>query len=216
LFVHLLLFISSALCLIYGIKKYAGKKVALFSVLVVGAIGCFMLGHLYEFISMLIINEIPKPFNIGILARIGGFSFIFSASFAQMDGLVDDKTKAIRKYRFIAISIPVIIAGIYVPILISNVDLSIKITSAVIFAFAMLPGYYNFKHLIIPDVSMGIIDSVRYYSLFSICSTICYCLMLCFDVLEFNIAYIIFAILLAICYPCVVISMEKGRKKWII
>lgn len=213
--IKLLLLLSSAFCLVFGICKYINKKVALFSILIIAAFGCYMLGHLYETITLLIFGSPFGDFNIGMLARLGGFAFIFSASFAQLDGLVDDKSSELRKYRLAALIAPLIIAALFIPVLGYEMGTAVKIVYALIFLLAALASYYNFKHLIIKDVSFGIIDSIRAYNLFSLISTILYCVMCIAALSGFETVSSIFALALAASYPCTVISMEKGRQRWI-
>jgi len=186
----------------------------MFSVLVIGAFGCFMMGHLYEFLSDLIGVYDQSIFNVGMVARIGGFGFIFSASFAQMDGLVDDKTRTVAKYRFIALIAPVAMALIYAPIALSSLGIYVKVMYGIVFLFGALAGYYNLKHLIIPDVSFGIIASIRLYSLFSLFSTLLYAMMISSHFMGYETVSFGLGILLGITYPCTVIAMEKGRQKW--
>jgi len=214
LIINILLLLSSAFCFVYGLCKYFGKRAALFCVLVIGAFGCFMMGHLYEFLSQLFGWLDPTIFNIGMLARIGGFAFIFSASFAQMDGLVDDRTDSVAKYRALALLAPAAMALLYVPAMMSDLGLFVKVIYGIVFLFGALAAYYNLKHLIIPDVSFGIIASIRLYSLLSLVSTLCYGLMFASGIMGSEILSAVFASLLAITYPCTVIAMEKGRQKW--
>jgi len=211
----LLLLLSSACCLVYGLIKYFGRRVAMFSLLVLAALGCFMLGHLYESITLFIHGSVPAVFNVGILARIGGFAFIFSASFAQMDGLVDDHSETIRRYRFLALLAPFLIFLLFLPLLFSEIQTAEKIVVGVLFFFAGLSSYFNLKHFIIPDVSAGIIDSIRLYSLFSFLSALFYAAMCCGAKLGNTLLADCFAILLAISYPLIWLTMEKGRQKWI-
>ena len=207
---------SSVICLLYGLFKYLGKHIAMFAILIIAAIGCFMLGHLYDTITLLIRHSIPSVFNIGMLAKIGGYSFLFSASYAQMDGLVDDKSRAMLKYRILSLAAPILIYATYLFAVFSNINTSEKIMPTVIVIFAGLSSYYNFKHLIIPDIDLGIIASIRLYNLFALLSAIFYTAMLTFNICgNFSISNI-FGVLLATTYPCMVISVEKGRQKWIL
>jgi len=213
--VNLLLLISSGLCLLYSIIKYLGKKTAIFSILIAGAIGCFMLGHLYEFITDLITGEIPPVFNVGMLARIGGFAFLFSASFAQMDGLVDDRSREMLKFRISGAAAPLLVFILFLPVVFSSIGTAEKLTAAAMTAFCALASYFNFKHLIIPDVSSGIIASIRFYNLFALVSELAFVLKLSFEKIRLEPAAIVCSILLALSYPCMLIAMEKGRQRWI-
>ena len=211
-----LLLLSAFACLIYALIKYAGRKVALFPILVSGAIGCFFLGYLYDVVIEYISGGVNGVFNVGMLADIGGFGFIFSASFAQIDGLGDDKSRALSKYRITAVLAPLLIMAMYLPVFLSdNIENAEKFTGFVILIFAALSSYFNFKHLIIPDVSYGIINSIRLYNLFSLLGTAVFCAMTVTEKLGFEVASTVLAIVLALIYPCIMLTMEGGRKKWI-
>jgi len=215
LMISFILLGSSLVAFCYGLIKYWGKHVALFSILVTAAMGCLMLGHLYEVITLLIVHKLPAVFHIGLLARIGGFAFLFSASYAQMDGLVDSREKKYAKYRMLPLLAPLALLIIYLPILRSDISTAEMIISAILFVFAGATSYYNMKHLIIPDVSYGIIAGIRVYSWFSLLQCILYGLTVTTDKLGPSGLNNIFEILLAVTYPCIMFAMERGRKKWI-
>jgi len=214
--IHPFLLITSALCFFIGINKYFGRKTALFCILISGALGCFMMGHFCEILFLLVPGEIPEHFHLGILAGIGGYAFLFSASYSQMDGLVDDRSPSLRRYRLLSLGAPALLLAIYLPILFSDLSLAQKIISAALVFCAAFPSYYHLKHLIIPDVSMGIIASIRGYSASALLLEILSVAFLTVNKLEKTTFVWIIGILLAAAYPCVFFSMEKGRKKWTI
>lgn len=213
--INLILLSSSLICLVFGIVKYLGKKVAMFGILIAAAIGCFMMGHLYDTITLLVLGYIPSHFNIGMLARIGGYAFFFSASYAQMDGLVDDGSRELNKYRIASLLAPMLIIALFVPISVSSIAISEKLVNGVVFLFAALSAYYNLKHLIIPDVTFGIISSIRMYSLFELFSAICYCVSVTAGKLGYLSLSNALLIIVAATYPCIMLFTERGRQKWI-
>lgn len=214
--VQIALLAASAVAFGYGLIKFFKPKTALFKKLITGALGCFLLGRLYELITLLIQKEIPSFFNIGMLATIGGFMFIFSASYAQMDGLVDDKTKGLSKYRFISAIAPVGIILLYIPVASSSVSLVSKITTLVLFLIIGCAAYYNLKHLIIKDVSFGIIDSIRMYNLAALITALFTSVQIMADKLELKTVWLISSILVAIMYIVTIVALDKGSKKWTI
>lgn len=214
LIVTIVMLVSSAVSFGIGVSKFFAKKIALFKILITASIGCFMLGKLYELVNLYADGSINEVFNVGMLATVGGLLFLFSASFSQMDGLVDDKSKALIKYRLISLIAPVMVLGIYLPILLSDLDIKIKITTLIIYLFIAQASYYNLKHLIIPDVSFGIIASIRTYSLAALLLELLTALQLLFDRLDNQVLFAVTSILIAISYPCVLIAMDRGSKKW--
>lgn len=213
---HLILLCSSALCFIVGLCKYFGRRKAFFCTLISAAMGCFMMEHLCETIFLLVPGEIPEHFHVGMLARVGGFSFLFSASYAQMDGLVDDRSPSLRIYRLLSLAAPLLIFFICLPVLLSGLPLIQKITTAVLMACAAFPAYYHLKHILIPDVSMGIIASIRGYSALALLLEIASAGFMAADKLEKGTLMLITGVVLAAAYPGAFFAMEKGRKKWTI
>lgn len=94
---------------------------------------------------------------------IGSFLFFLSANYGQMDALVDDGSKAFRKTRLRAILAPAILLLLYVLFFIGAKDMEIRICVGMVSAFLIPCAYYNFKHIIIYDVDMGIIRQVKSY-----------------------------------------------------
>ena len=82
-----------------------------------------------------------------------------------MDGLADDKSKELRKYRWIPVIASLVIAGLY------NVYFAIAsfsshtVVNAVQTVILSAAAYYHLKHLIIPDVEDGLIRSIRPFNL---------------------------------------------------
>jgi len=214
--VHLILLGSSALCFFIGIIKYIGRRKALFCTLISAAMGCFMMGHLCEFLFLLMQGAIPGHFHIGMLARAGSYSFLFSASFAQMDGLVDDRVPSIRTYRIMSLAAPAWILLIYLPVLFFNISAAQKIWGGVLVICAALPAYYHLKHLIIPDVSQGIIASIRGYSASALLLETLSVIRLTADKLGKTTVGLVAGLILAASYIITFFAMEKGRKKWTI
>jgi len=216
LIVTIVMLLFSGVSFGIGVRKFFAKKVALFNILITSAIGCFMLGKLYELVNLYAGGSINVVFNVGMLATVGGFLFLFSASYAQMDGLVDDRSKLLTKYRLLSLIAPIVILALYIPVFSSNLDIKVKITTFIIFLFIAQASYFNLKHLIIPDISYGIIDSIRTYSLMVLILEFLTASQLLFDRLGNQKLWAITSLLIAIAYPCVLIAMDRGSKKWTI
>lgn len=214
LIVRILLLASAAISFAVGVYKFFRSKTALFKILVTASIGCSMLGRLYELVTLIIRGEIPSIFNIGMLATLGAFLFIFSASYSQMDGLVDDKSAGLSKYRLTALIAPVVIMAIACLNFKAELSLGLTIFIMVLYLVIAVASYYNLKHVIIPDVSFGIIASIKAYSIAALVLELFTAIQILADKLGIEMLWTVSSILIAITYPIVLIAMDRGSKKW--
>ena len=210
------LFLCSGIAFVYGVVKFFKKNVAMFNQLITCGLGCMMLGRLFNIVALLTNNSIPDGFSVGKLGLIGGFMFLFSASFGQMDGLVDGGEREFRKYRLISILASVVIALLYLPVLFSTAGLEAKIVLAVIFLFLAQSAYFNLKHLIIPDVEMGFIGAIKGYNLAALILTVLSAAEVIVGNYNERIISAVFTALLCLSYLVVVPVLEKGAKQWTI
>lgn len=160
-----IMFAASGFAFIFGASNYFKRKAALYAQLITCSMGCFAISYLFEMILIFANNEIPTGFQVGNLGLIGGMAFLFSASFGQMDGLADDKTKEFLKYRIIALAAPIVILMIYIPSLFAQSGMQTKLVTLAQFAFIGPAAYYNMKHAVIHDIDLGIVKSIRGYNI---------------------------------------------------
>ena len=89
-------------------------------------------GKLYQVVRLLTGGEICGQFQLGVSGCIGSLMFLFSANFGAMDRIADDKSKALRKYRIIALAAPAAVAALYALFVFSTkLPLMAQIVSAV-------------------------------------------------------------------------------------
>jgi len=211
---RIILLVCSAAAFIYGCAKFMKPKTALFKQLIVCAIGCMMFGRLHGVVMVMAIGYIPTPFNVGLLGIFGGFFFILTASFGQMDGLVDGKQKGLAKYRVLAFLAPVAILLAFVPIWLSGKDLDDKIVPFVVALPMLASSYYNLKHFITPDVEFGILKSIRGYNLMALILSVLYVAEIVTQTLNIRTAWYAVMILISLCYLLILPVLERGSKKW--
>lgn len=161
---NLLIFLCSLAGTIYGISQFFKKKTALYLKLVVCGVLCLMFSRLYQVIFLLTQGALYQGFHIGILGMIGSFMFFFSANYGQMDGLVDDRTNTFRKTRIAALAAPLVILLLYLYFFANVQIVELKVVYGVVTLLIMQCAYYNFKHLIIFDVELGIVRCLRPYN----------------------------------------------------
>ena len=205
---------------IWEISVSFKKRGALFLQIVAFALGCMALGNIFVLALNITAPEevlvtLTKDFNIGLLGIFGMFAFIFSASYGQIDGLGDDHSRELRKYRLLALIAPIVNAIILMAIVFSGIEVHMQIIYAILFLPAILASYYNLKHLIIPDVELGILASIRKYNLVALIMTVLVLLATVTKQYDVSILYSILNILTGLIAPIVFYFAKKGSEGWL-
>jgi len=215
LYLSLALTICAGIGFGYGLYRFFRDESALYVRMIVFAIGCAMLGRLFETLLILVNGSLTNGFHVGMLGIIGSFLFLFSANFGQMDSIVDDGSKRFFKTRLISFSAPLVIMAIWGVIAVSKGLNKTTIPLGVEALLIAQASYFHLKHLIIEDVSFGLIKAIRSYNLLSLVyAVLCMTEML---VKNFNIP--VFATVIVNVLQCVVLLvflpvLERGVKKW--
>ncbi|MBQ6419503.1 MAG: hypothetical protein IJK02_00355 [Clostridia bacterium] len=215
LYLSLALTICAGIGFGYGLYRFFRDESALYVRMIVFAVGCAMLGRLFETLLILVNGSLTNGFHVGMLGIIGSFLFLFSANFGQMDSIVDDGSKRFFKTRLISFSAPLVILAIWGAIAVSKGLNKTTIPLGVEALLIAQASYFHLKHLIIEDVSFGLIKAIRSYNLLSLVyAVLCMTEML---VKSFNIP--VFATVIVNVGQCVVLLvfipvLERGVKKW--
>ena len=215
LYLSLALTICAAIGFGYGLFRFFRDQSALYVRMIIFAVGCAMLGRLFETLQLLVIGELYNGFHVGILGIIGSFLFLFSANFGQMDSIVDDGSSEFLKTRIISLAAPLVMVAIWCMIAIPKGLNESTISLGIETLFIALASYFHLKHLIIKDVAFGLIRSIRSYNLLSlIYAFLC---MIEMVVESFNLPIVWIAIVYIL--QCAVLLafvpvLERGVKKW--
>lgn len=155
--------IASAAALAFGLATGFKPNVPLFYQIAVFAFASYFLGTLY---SVLYAHLMPggSPFQVGYIGYLGAFLFLFSACYGALDSLVDARERSLRPYRAAALvpAAAVAVAAGAVAAL-GGFDEG-SLVRAVVLLPAAAAAYFACKHLIIPDVDMGIVQVMRPYN----------------------------------------------------
>ena len=122
----------SVAALVYGIYMLVARKAPLYFQLIVSAVGCHILGYLFNVCEYFVGGEMSGGYPIGYFGAVGCFLFFLTASCGYMDGIMDDKTPQMRKSRYIALIAPAFTLALLVPNLLSGLSLSVKIMYSVL------------------------------------------------------------------------------------
>ena len=210
-------FLASLGAFIYGVKHFFKKGKAYYLQIVTMSFGCYAMASLYYLCQSITAEEVPEGFTAAYLGRIGFFLFLFTANFGQMDGLLDDRTAAFKKFRYIALIAPITAALLYVPCILSDMLLSTKISLFFMWISAMCSAYYNFKHAIISDLGYGFAKAIRPYN---ICALILIFTELILHILWANSDYFGFVIIAVVSaifsVMCAVtmVALKRGVEAW--
>lgn len=216
LFSNLAMFICMAVSFTYGVVRFFKKGKALYLQMIVGGLGCMMLGRVFQFVTLLTRGMLPEGFHIGTLGIVGGFVFFLSANYGQMDKLLDDGAKENRKYRLLGLLAPLFMAGIYCLLFFFNPGLESMIVYGVMTAIIMFASYFNLKHFIFPDVEFGIIRSIRGYNLIALLLGVLSVGEISLLLWNKTVPLLILYIAICVVSIAVVPVLEKGVKKWTI
>ena len=174
---------AALIAAVYGLVTGSKKGTPLFYRIVTYAFACYALGTVYDALRMLIAETGALPgltsglsaggssamsfaagsggFSIGLVGYAGMFFFLFSSYFGALDSLADGRERAYRRYRLAALWAPACIVC-------EAVALSAFFSPHVFACIALIPvaatAYYAAKHLVMPDVEMGIIRVMRPYN----------------------------------------------------
>jgi hypothetical protein len=156
-----------------------------------------------------------EGFTPAYLGRIGFFLFILTASYGQLDRIVDDGTRKMRPARIIALIAPIIASLLYIPnALLEDVPFSTKLVYAFVWIPAAFSVYFNLKHAIIPDLDFGFIKAIKPYNIFVL--FLGFAELLCLTAWDYYepVFMAVTAILFGALCISVMVSARRGVEKW--
>ena len=200
---------------VYGLVRFFRPRAAIYPQMITLASGVVVFGRLYQIIRLITVSDTQDRFHLGFLAVIGSLLFLFAANFGQMDSLVDDGSAALKKYRIVSLAAPLAVTAVYLALFpFSGQSTQHKVATGVVFAAIGAASYFNLKHLIIPDVEFGVIRCLRKYNLMALI----YEVLCVFDMIaqsrDLAAAGLAVGILTGAALPLIIISLDRGVKKW--
>ena len=202
---------------IYGIRKFFKKGKPLFLQSITMAMGCHALGSIYHVCQTLTTETVLEGFTPAYLGRIGFFLFLITASYGQMDRIVDDGSEKIRPSRIIALSAPISAILLYLPNgLMEELPIETKISVLLVWIPALVSLYYNLKHAIIPDFDFGFIKAIKPYNILATC--LGFAELLCLTAWDYlyNAPLVISSFVFAALCVTMMLVAKKGAEKWTI
>ena len=209
--------LATMLSFLYGLHNFFKKGKPLFLQSITMAMGCHTLGSIYRLCQLLTDGTGLKGFTPAYLGRIGFFLFLITASYGQMDRIVDDGSKKMRPSRLIAFIAPICAALLYLPNgLMKDLPVVTKIAVLLVWLPATVSVYYNLKHAIIPDFDFGFIKAIKPYNAFATCLSFAELLCLtAWDYLHYPLLVVTSLVFSGLCFA-MMLAAKKGAEKWTI
>ena len=153
----------------YGLFVCVTDKAPMYFQMVI----CAMLSCAFSAIDSSLLYSLlgiyPVGFKISGLSMFASFMFILSANYGSMDNVIDEHRKEERKYRLISLLAPaVIILELSLFAVLGKASIADKIFLAVTNIPAIFASYFNLKHAIFPDFSIGFVKSMRPYNVVAV------------------------------------------------
>ena len=161
----LIVLLMSIVAFFYGIRMIISKKPPLYFQLIVCSVACYILGYLFDVCEYFVTGFYEGGYLIGYLGPFGCFLFLLTAGFSYMDGIMDDRTPNMKKFRYIAFAAPVFCILLLIPNIVANIPNATKIAYTVIWIPAMASSYFNLKHAILPDMGFGFVRAIRPFNI---------------------------------------------------
>ena len=210
--------IATLFSMIYGLKHFFKRGKPLFLQSLTMAMASHSLGSIYHLCQTLTGDSIIDGFTPAYLGRIGFFLFIITASYGQLDRIVDDGSAYMRRARRLALLAPFCAALLYIPnAIIEDIPVSTKIVYALVWIPAAASVYFNLKHAIIPDMDFGFIKAIRLYNILVVC--LAFSELICLTAWDYYDHYILLAlstVVFGILCIYTMIAAKKGVEKWTI
>ena len=154
---------SALACVLYGGWACIRRKQPLFFKLLLYAMASYLLGTLFTASYALVYGHAPSGFHVGILGYMGTYFFLLSSYYGAINRLADGGGARYRGYRLVSAAGPVLVLALLIR--------SVRTAGAgacLVFAILCVPIaptlYFSMKHLILPDVDLGIIRVMRPYN----------------------------------------------------
>lgn len=214
---ELLSLAATAFSCIYGLRHFFKRGKPLFLQSMTMAMGCHCLGTVYGLCLLLTNGRGFEGFTPACLGRIGFFLFFATASYGQMDRIVDDGSPALRPSRYLALAAPVCAGLLYIPnACIPSLAAATKLSVLLVWLPAMFSMYFNLKHAMIPDCDFGFVKAIKPYNILAVALGFADLLYLTARNLRSGILAVVTAVIFSVLCVVIMVAARKGAEKWTI
>lgn len=216
-FAELVPLVATLASLIYGLRHFFKRGKPLFLQSFTMAMASHALGSIYHLCQTLTGDSLVEGFTPAYLGRIGFFLFVLTASYGQLDRIVDDGSAKMRPARLVALVAPLAAVLLYLPnALLEDIPTATKVVYALVWIPAIISVYFNLKHAIIPDLDFGFIKALKPYNVLVLC--LGFSELLCLTAWDYYypIPLVISTVLFGVLCICSMVTARKGVEKWTI
>ena len=209
--------LATLFSLIYGLRHFFKKGKPLFLQTITMAMASHALGSIYHLCQTLTSDTLIEGFTPAYLGRIGFFLFIITASYGQMDRIVDDGSANMKSSRYMALLAPIGAVLLYIPNgIIEDLPMETKIVYALVWAPAVVAVYFNLKHAIIPDMDFGFIKAIRPYNILAL--ALCLSELICLTAYNYDymVPIAVSSVVSSVLCICTMVAAKRGAEKWTI
>lgn len=162
--------VGATIALIFGLCTAFRKRTPLYYKIVFFAMASFFLGTGYYALASVLLPEALQGFHVGYFGTIGMFFFLYSSYYGAINSLADGKEKCYWPYRFAAALLAGSL-GLLALWRVWTMETGQHVLQTVLLIPIVATAYFAFKHLIFPDVEMGIIAAMRIFNamIFGLC-----------------------------------------------
>ena len=206
-----ILLLGAIIASAYGGYTAIRHKAPLFyTILCLAMISCLM-GCVYSVLYDVLWISGDTGFHVGYLGFAGMFFFLFSSYYGAIDSLADGGEPALRTYRILAGGV----ALVHFAVSVCGVALLHKGWWLLVLIVPMSGTlYFAVKHLIVPDVEMGIIKVMRPFN--AVIIGICLLMSGYFYAFPHTQLKTIFAVATGCLLAIVLPVARNGVRKWFI
>lgn len=156
------LLVGAVVAAAYALVTLRRERLPLFYEIVAYALGAYALGTLYTCLraSGIAGGEQTDTPIIGYLGYAGAFFFLFSSYYGAIDSLADERDRKMRPRRAAALilALALLLTG-------GGALVSLgRPLAATALAPVTATSYFALKHLLSPDVEMGLVNALRPYN----------------------------------------------------
>ena len=208
--------LMSIAALIYGVCTMISKKQPLFFQLSMAAVACLLVGYIFDICYYIVHGLLEEGYMIGYLGSIGSFLFLLTASVGYMDGIMDDGSHKLRKFRYIALAAPAAAILLWIPNMFADAPVATKVVYSILWIPALFSLYFNLKHAILPDMGFGFVKAIRPFNIAALAFSFLQLLHLTlWNYCEW-VPLLVSGIIFGASCILMIIMADRGVKKWIL
>ena len=203
--------IGALISSVYGCCTVFRKKTPLFYRIIFFAVLTCLIGSVFTLLYGLLWSQGDTGFHVGYLGTVGMFFFLYSSYYGAIDSLADGKQPELRRFR--------VAAGVVAAVFFIGSGLLMYFSGKAFWTYIVvipmsLTAHFAVKHLIIPDVDLGIIQVMRPYNavIVGLCVSMTLRVISRSGSVPETVSSICTGILLAVCMP----MARNGVRKWFI